>query len=202
VLSAIKNMVVPVVMSVSALSIASSCVSSTDPGVEVSDPAHDDSDYYPKYQAATRGGDMIVKFDIHYRIHATYLSPEFRSALVKRVEKLYLQDAGGAFQEASSKAGFIVTVYGLDRDTVDLTNTSHWTLLFDSKEGAVKPILVKKISDKIRWRNFFETMTPWTTDYLVVFDRAAINPHAEKLVEKPMTRLTLANGVGRVQLNW
>ena len=95
-----------------------------------------------------------------------------------------------------------MTVYGLDRDSVDLTNTNHWTLLFESKEGVVKPILVKRINDKIRWRNFFETMTPWTTDYLVVFDRTAVNPNAENLVEKPMTRLTLANGLSHVQLNW
>ena len=178
------------------------CVSSMDPGVEASDPPYADKDYYEHYQNATRGGDLIVKFDVRYRLHATYLSPGFRSALVKRVEKLYLQDAGGAFQEASSKAGFIVTAYGLERETVDLANTNHWTLLFESKEGPVKPVLVKKISDKIRWRNFFETMSPWTTDYLVVFDRAAVNPGAENLVEKPITRLVLANGEGKVQLDW
>ena len=179
-----------------------SCVSSMDPGVEASDPPYADKDYYSKYKDATRGGDLIVKFDVHYRLHATYLSPEFRGALVKRVEKLYLQDAGGAFQEASSKAGFIVTAYGMERESVDLANTNHWTLQFESKEGPVKPILVKKLSDKIRWRNFFETMTPWTTDYLVVFDRAAVNPDAANLVEKPMTRLTLANGEGIVKLDW
>ncbi len=202
VLTAVKKVLIPTIIATSTMCLTTSCVSSVDPGVEVADPPHDDRDYYPKYQAATRGGDMIVKFDIHYRVHATYLSPEFRSALVKRLEKLYLQDAAGAFQEASSKAGFIVTVYGLDRDSVDLTNTNHWTLLFESKEGPVKPILVKKISDKIRWRNFFETMTPWTTDYLVVFDRTAVNPNADNLVEKPMTRVTFANGIGRIQLNW
>jgi hypothetical protein len=158
-----------------------SCVSSIDSGVEETDPPYADSDYYRKYQSATRGGDIIHKFDIRYKLHATYLSPEFRSALVKRVEKLYLQDAGSAFQEASTKAGFIVTVYGLDRDTVDLTNTNHWTLLFETKEGPVKPVLVKKITDKVRWRNFFETMSPWSFDYRVVFDRAAVNPNAENL---------------------
>ena len=179
-----------------------SCVSSMDHGVEASDPPYADKEYYTKYQDATRGGDLIVKFDIHYRLHATYLSPEFRNALVKRVEKLYLEDAGGAFQEASSKAGFIVTAYGLERESVDLTNTNHWTLLFESKEGPIKPVLVKKLSDKIRWRNFFETMTPWTTDYLVVFDRAAVNPGATNLVEKPVTRLTLANGEGVIRLDW
>ena len=196
------SMIAKLCLTISVAVSAVSCVSSMDPGIEASDPPYADNEYYDKYQAATKGGDLIVKFDVKYRLHATYLSPEFRAALVKRVEKLYMHDAGSAFQEASSKAGFIVTAYGLERETVDLANTNHWTLLFDTKEGPVKPVLVKKISDKIRWRNFFETMSPWTTDYLVVFDRAAVNPDAANLVEKPKTRLTLATGEGKVQMDW
>jgi hypothetical protein len=173
-----------------------------DKGVEEHARLHEDGAYYKKYQSATRGGDVISTFDILYRIHATYLSPEFRSALVERMGKIYLEDAGAAFQEASAKAGFIVTVYGLDRDTVDLANTNHWTILFENKEGPVKPILVKKIGDKVRWRNFFETISPWTQDYLIVFDKTAVNPNAENLVEKPITRLTLTNGEGRIRMDW
>ena len=178
------------------------CVSSLDKGVDEHARPHQDGAYYKKYQNATRGGDIISTFDIIYRIHATYLSPEFRSALVDRMEKIYLEDAGAAFQEASAKAGFLVTVYGLDRDTVDLANTSHWTILFENKDGPVKPVLVKKIGDKVRWRNFFETISPWTQDYLIVFDRTAVNPNAENLVEKPITRLTLSNGEGRIRMDW
>lgn len=178
------------------------CITSMDKGVEEHARPHEDGAYYKKYQSATRGGDVISTFDILYRIHATYLSPEFRSALVERLGKIYLEDAGAAFQEASAKAGFIVTVYGLDRDTVDLSNTNHWTILFENKDGPVKPILVKKIGDKVRWRNFFETISPWTQDYLVVFDKTAVNPNAENLVEKPITRLTLASGEGRIRMDW
>lgn len=183
-------------------SLSVGCISSIDPGFETSEIIYSDRDYYEKYEDATRGGDLILNFEVLYKIHATYLSPEFRNALVKRTQKLYLEDTGGAFQEASSKAGFIVTVYGLERDSVDLSNASHWTLLFESKEGPVKPVLVKKINDKIRWRNFFASISPWTADYLVVFDRAAINPSAKNLVEKPMTRLVLANGDGKIQMDW
>ena len=178
------------------------CVSSIDKGFELADEIHDDEDYYGKYQASTRGGDLINNFDVRFRLHATYLSPEFRSALVKRLQKLYMEDAAGAFEEASSKAGFIVTVYGLERETADLSNTSHWTLIFETKDGPVRPVLVRKINDKIRWRNFFETISPWTSDYLVVFDRAAVNPDATNLVEKPKTKLVLATGEGKVQLEW
>lgn len=178
------------------------CFSSVDKGFELSDEIYNDEDYYDKYQSATRGGDLIKKFDVRYRLHATYLSPEFRGALVKRIQKLYMEDAAGAFEEASSKASFIVTVYGLERETADLGNTSHWTLIFETKDGPVRPVLVRKINDKIRWRNFFETISPWTSDYLVVFDRAAVNPDATNLVEKPKTKLVLANGEGKVQLEW
>ncbi len=190
-----------VLVALSTLSILG-CVSSIDKGFDLNDEIHSDGDYYDKYQSATRGGDLISKFDIRYRIHATYLSPEFRTALVKRVQKLYMEDAAGAFEEASSKAGFIVTAYGLERETTDLTNTSHWTLIFETKDGPVRPVLVRKINDKIRWRNFFETISPWTQDYLVVFDRASVNPGASNLVEKPRTRLVMANGEGKVQLEW
>jgi hypothetical protein len=179
-----------------------SCASSMDKGIKATDPIYSDSGYYNQYMSATRGGDLIMRFDVKYRIHATYLSPEFRTSLIKRVNNLYLEDAGESFKEATSKAGFIVTAYGQDRETVDLNNPNHWTLLFESKEGPVKPVLVKKISDKIRWRNFFETMTPWTTDYLVVFDRVAVNPGAANLVETPITKLTMATGEGKIQLEW
>ncbi len=179
-----------------------SCVSSWDKGIKASDSISADNSYYERYTSATRGGDLIVKFEVKYRVHATYLSPEFRTSLLKRANELYLEGAPDAFNEATSKAGFIVTAYGLDRDSVDLLNPNHWTLLFESKEGPVKPVLVKKINDKLRWRNFFETMTPWTTDYLVVFDRVAVNPGADNLVEKPITKLTMATGEGKIQLEW
>jgi hypothetical protein len=179
-----------------------SCVSSWDKGIKDSESISEDSAYYERYTSATRGGDLIVKFEVKYRIHATYLSPEFRTSLLKRANELYLDDAGDAFKEASSKASFIVTAYGQDRDSVDMLNPNHWTLLFESKEGPVKPVLVKKINDKLRWRNFFETMTPWTTDYLVVFDRVAVNPGADNLVEKPITKLTMATGEGKIMLQW
>ena len=35
-----------------------------------------------------------------------------------------------------------------------------------------------------------------------MFDRAAVNPGASNLVEKPKTRLVLANGDGKIQLDW
>ena len=96
-----------------------------------------------------------------------------------------------------------MTVYGDERDSADLANTNHWTILLEGgKEGALRPVLVRKITDKQRWRNFFDSSTPWSTDYLVVFDVPAANPGAENLVEKPHAKLVIAHGEGKITMNW
>lgn len=178
-----------------------SCISSIDSGVDLADRLQDDSDYYKAMQDATRGGDLIRNFELNFRIHATYLYPEFRVQLAKRMKEIYLQDVG-AFAEADAKSGFFVTVFGTERDSADLANTNHWSVLLDTKDGPVRPVLVRKITDKMRWRNFFETVSPWSVDYLVVFDTAAANPGASNLVEKPHAKLTIANSEGKVVLDW
>ena len=180
----------------------SSCVASMDPGVEESHRPYQDKNYYPQYMSATRSADVIHNFALYYRIHASYLYPEFRNALAKRLQDLYMQDTSGAFAEAGGKAGFIVSVYSIDRDTSDLANTNHWTVLLDTKDGPIRPILVKKISDKKRWENFFEAMSPWSTDYLVVFDVVAANPGDAQLVDKPHAKLMIANADSKIQMNW
>ncbi|MCX6123624.1 MAG: hypothetical protein NTV34_02570 [Proteobacteria bacterium] len=190
------------VLLISGISIAiTGCLSSIDPGMELSEPSSSDKEYYASYQGATRGGDLIRNFGLEFRIHATYLYPEYRAQLAKRLKTLYLQDAG-AFTEADSKSGFFVTVFGSERDSTDLSNTNHWTLLLEGKDGPIRPVLVRKITDKKRWRNFFESVTPWTADYLLVFDTPAANPGAANLVEKPHAKLIIATGEGKTTMNW
>jgi hypothetical protein len=177
------------------------CVSSIDSGFELAKPVSADKDYYRSYQDATMGGDLIRNFGLEFRIHATYLYPEFRSQLAKRLKELYVQDAG-AFADADGKSGFFITVFASERDSADLGNTNHWSILLETKEGPVRPVLVRKISDKQRWRNFFENVTPWSVEYLVVFDTPAANPGAENLVEKPHAKLVIAHAEGKVVLDW
>jgi len=181
--------------------VFSGCATGIPSHVDMSDRLTEDKDYYEAYQNATRGGDLMRGFGLEHRISVTYLYPQFRSHLAKRLKDVYMQDAG-AFSEADSKSGFFVSVFGSERDTSDLANTNHWTILLDSKGGPMRPVLVRKITDKLRWRNFFEHVTPWSVDYLVVFDTPSANPGAENLVEKPHAKLTIANGEGKMTLDW
>jgi hypothetical protein len=178
-----------------------SCVTSLDRGMDSTDTVSEDSDYYKAYQSATRGGDVIKNFGLEFRVHATYLYPEFRSKLALRLSKLYLQDMA-AFSEADAKAAFFVTIYNTDRDNVDLTNTNHWTVLLETKDAPMRPVLIRKINDKKRWKHFFTSISPWTTEYLVVFDTASVNPGSKQLLVAPYVKMTIATAVGRSVLTW
>jgi hypothetical protein len=198
-LSSQRRLVLGLVLS--GVGIASGCVSSVDPGVELADTIEQDQEYYASYQRATRGGDMIRDFGLEFRIHATYLYPEYKTQLLRRTKDLYLQN-GTTFGEADSKSGFFITVFGSDRDSTDLNNTNHWTIMLGDGGSMQRPVLVKKINDKKRWGHFFETISPWSADYLVVFDTPAANPGDSKLVAKPHAKLTIAHAEGKVILDW
>lgn len=184
-----------------ALAAAPGCVTSTEPDVNIQDAPGEDDAYNAALQKATQERKVIKDFETRYQVTATYLSPEFRSAFSQRLARVYVQDRS-QLDEAGKNAGFIVSITSPTPDRVDLANPNHWTLLLKTPDGAHKPVLVKKLEDKERWRAFFPAVTPWTSDYLIVFDSGAVDPKSPALVEKTGFSLTFANADAQVLLSW
>jgi hypothetical protein len=177
------------------------CVKTLSSNVDVHGHPDEDSEYSDVLEKATKEATVIKDFETRYKVSATFLSPEFRSAFTKRLESVYLQGAL-KFDEARSKAGFFVILYTPDDERVNLANPQHWTVLLETAEGQLKPVLVKRLTDKERWRAFFDGVNDWTREYLVVFDTPSVNPNSPELVEKPQIHLIFANADGKVKLNW
>ena len=78
----------------------------------------------------------------------------------------------------------------------------HWNIFFTTKEGDIKPVVVKKLNDKLRWTPFFDFVDPWSQEYLVVFDAPAGSGNSPELVEKNKVTLTFANADAQVSLVW
>ncbi len=177
------------------------CVSSVESDVELATTPDEDPDYSKVLGKSTQTRTVFADFETRYQVTATYLSPEFIGAFGKRMEKVY-KKGDGPWQEAQGKAAFFVSVSSPDDDRTDLSNPNHWTVLMGAKEGSLKPILVKRLNDKERWRAFFYSVTGWTKEYLVVFDAPAVNANSPDLVEKTSINLTFANADGQVNLTW
>ncbi len=177
------------------------CVYSVEDDVAITPAVSDDEDYSKALAKATKERTVFVNFETRYHVTATYLSPEFLSAFSQRMERVY-KKGDAPWQDAKGKAAFFVSVNAPNDDRTDLSNPNHWTVLMAGKDGSIKPIVVKKLSDKERWRAFFFSVTDWTKEYLVIFDAPAVNANSPELVEKTSINLTFANADGQVNLTW
>jgi len=181
--------------------LATGCVTSAEPGVDINNPPSADKPYTEVLRKSTRDADVISNFETHYMINVTVLSPEFRTAFSDRLQRVFLQE-NKSFEEASSKIGFFVSISSSDSSTIDITNQLHWTIFFQQKDQKLKPIAIKRLNDKIRWQSFFDYVTKWSYEYLLIFDSPSINPNAPELVEKPELKLTFANAEAQTTLVW
>jgi hypothetical protein len=169
--------------------------------VNVHESPSEDSEYYEILEDSTKDETVYKNFETRFTVKATYLSPKFRTAFSKRLEKVFMQGSL-KFDHERTKAGFFISIYSPDSDRMDLHNDQHWTVLLGSDQGDLKPVLIKKLNDKERWRAFFDGISHWTTEYLVVFDAPNVTPNSPDLVEKTSIKLTFANADGKVKLTW
>jgi hypothetical protein len=177
-----------------------SCVNTMSDSVDLNERPEDDRSYLKAYDHATRDEKVVVNFETRFTVSATYLSPEFRAAFARRFEKLF--NAPQPFlEEASNKAGFFVSIFSPERDGYDLTNDQLWSIQLRTEDRAHKPILVKRLDNKSRWRPFFLDVNNWSDEYLILFDSPSVSMD-EKLVNKAQIKLLLANADARVTLAW
>lgn len=183
------------------MTVSSACVTSVESDIQVADAPEDDEAYAAAFDKATKSRSVFKDFEKRYHVTTTYLSPEFRSAFSERLNRVYKTGAG-EFEEANAKAGFFVSLNAPFEERTDLANPQHWSVLMKTDSGLIKPVLIKKLSDKERWRAFFSTVNTWTQEYLVVFDAPGVNPGAAELVEKTTINIVFANADGEVNLTW
>lgn len=197
----LKKVVLTAVSGALLLCGPAACVHSIESDIDVADSPEDDTPYAAIFEKSTRSRAVFKDFENRYQIVTTYLSPEFRSAFTERLTRVYKTGAG-EFEEANAKAGFFVSLNAPFDERTDLANQHHWSVLLKTGDGLIKPVLVKKLTDKERWRAFFSSVNSWTHDYLIVFDAPAVNPGSPELVEKTTINIIFANADGQVSLTW
>lgn len=176
-----------------------SCITSQD-GVQVNPKPQEDETYLRAYESHSRKQNVFINFETRYTVTATYLSPEFRAAFAKRFESLY--SAPQPFlEEASSKAGFFVTIFAPEDEGYNLTDDQLWSIQLRSAGKTHKPFMVKRLGDKDRWLPFFVDVHRWSQEYLILFDTPSIST-GDKLLDKKDLALLFANADAKVTLNW
>lgn len=178
-----------------------SCVRSIGDDIEIQPDIARDHEYSTALSQATTRAKVYNDFENKFQITATYLSPEFRAALAKRYEMLY-KEPQPLLEEATAKAGFFVSVYSTTKELNNLTDQGLWNIYLHADKDTLKPAVIRKLSDKERWRPFFNSINVWSNEYLLIFDTPSRTPNSPNMVEKNTIHLTFANADATVSLSW
>ena len=175
-----------------------SCISSHGGDILVHPHPEDDSTYFTEYSKATSHHEVVNNFETRFIVQSTILSTPFRKAFAKRYQDLYFEKEP-VLTEASQRTGFFVSIYTADPELNDISDANLWTIKLKKGTSHLKPVKIEKLRQKERWRPFFKGISPWSVEYLVLFDAPA-SLTDKSLVQVDETQLVLSNQDGRVTI--
>lgn len=150
---------------------------------------YSDSDYNKVLSTFTRSAFVSDALDSKFRVYATFISEEFRSALQNRYNFLYEKS-----QELFSSQGtsFLVSLYTNDSTLSNLDDKKIWSIYLEQNGARIDEYQISTISDKNRTRPFFDYINNWSREFILTFDT------------KPSTELKLfiSNSDGKVKFSW
>lgn len=173
----------------------SGCLHRLDQRVEaLPDLAHDRG-YANVYRHATRHSRVYRGFEHQFSVGATHLSPTFlqafrtrHSLLVDGREDMLVGDA------SKQQTAFLISL--ATPSAADLRDYTIWTVRLYNGSSSLDPVVIKKIRNKDKLELFFRNITPWSSEYLLVFESGQ---HA---VPHDPLQLVLGNARARVRLSW
>lgn len=150
-----------------------------------------DRSYVHAYRSSTRTSRVYRNFEHQFSINATHLSPAFLQAFRDR-HRLLSADRSDIFADrAARQTAFLISL--ATPRPADLRDYLTWTVRLHDGDNRLDPVVIKKIGNKDKLELFFQNVTPWSNEYLLVFDPP---PHPGPL------QLVLGNARARVRLSW
>lgn len=177
------------------------CVTSVQKGVTVHQAAPEDPAYSKALDKVTAQYEVIKNFETRYELQATALTLDFRKALAERYERIF-DERQPVLGEASDKLAFFVSLYTMNKDVNDLTDQHLWNVQLVNGATPTKPFKIERLSRKERWQPFFPYISPWSKEYLVIFDAPAGGDSSEEFLKKSQIQLIFTNADGKVSMNW
>ena len=181
-------------------SLVQSCISSHEDRIELHDSVYEDIDYGTAYEKYSTSFEMIDNFETKFVMEVTVLSPGFRQAFAQRFQELY-NEPQPVLTESSDKGAFFISMFAAKDDMTDLSDDTLWNIQLFQKEQIQKPIKVKKISNKARWRPFFKGISPWSKEFIVLFD-VSINQINGDFLKSPDSKLVFSNPNGKMTVSF
>ncbi len=168
--------------------------------VTLSESIGSDSEYQEALKKTHREELVVRDLETKNILNVTKLDPSFLEAFRKRAKKVYSTDDFTMLKDIENKTAFFVSVYCDEMDRCNLSNKNLWTIQLKSPSSDVTPAIVRQMSNKGQWEQFFPGITSWSNDFLVIFD-AKNAGQAEQLTDSNI-ELLFANAYANIRFKW
>lgn len=173
--------------------LLSACLHRIDHRVEALPDITSDRGYANIYRSATRTSRVYRGLEHQFSVNATHLSTAFLQAFRDR-HRLLTDNHDDIFgNNARLQTAFLVSL--ATPIPSDLRDYLTWTVQLRKGEKSTDPISIRKIRNKNKLELFFRNVTPWSSEYLLVFDPPS---HQQT---NPL-QLVVGNSRARVRLSW
>jgi hypothetical protein len=189
--------------------LALAACASAPPPVSLADGWPRPAPYADTVRAWTRSGRLVKDFDLVLDVHATFLSPAWRSAYVaERAKRERMGSAAHEALEAEERARadeayeveLLVSTHDADENDLHKGERSMWRIaLIDAEGHEIRPQSVERDRrQRATIRAYFPELDDFHTAYRVVFPRQqALLGETSRGFE-----LSLASARGAVVLAW
>ena len=173
----------------------SGCLHRLDQRVATLPDLEHDRGYAHVYRHATRHSRVYRGLEHQFSVGATHLSPVFLQAFRTRHSLLADGHEGTLVSDASQQqTAFLVSL--ATPSAADLRDYTTWSVRLHNGSSSFDPVVIKKIRNKDKLELFFRNITPWSSEYLLVFESGQ-----QSVAHDPL-QLVLGNTRARVRLSW
>lgn len=151
-----------------------------------------DNSYSQIYRHATRTSRVYRNLKHQFSVKATLLTDVFLSAFRQR-HSFIAEDTDSLLNttQKHQQIAFLVTLES--PSGTELNDPLFWTVRLQSGEASLTPAVIKRISNKTKLELFFQGITPWSKEYLLIFKPTY---NADKM------RLVVGNARAKVKLDF
>lgn len=182
------------------ISLLTSCLHSAHDDIKIHPKPEDDPQYFEAFNKSTVHHEVISHFETKFIIQSTLLSLDFRKALTSRYKTLYNVEEA-LLSANSSKTGFFISVYTANREINDLSDKNIWSIYLKQGNNKLFPSNIELLRNKYRWKPFFKGITPWSKEFLVIFDAPPPPAKNHELMISQSSQLILSNQDARITID-
>lgn len=127
-----------------------------------------DNSYSRVYRHATRTSRVYRNLRHQFSVKATMLTDVFLDAFRQR-HRFITEDSDNLLNTSKEQQqiAFLITLESPSE--AELNDPLFWTVRLQSGEALLTPAIIKRISNKTKLELFFQGITPWSKEYLLIF---------------------------------